>query len=262
MKHIFTLFTILLLTTIAHADEPLTSDVVSGWGFNKSLKNNYKDYGYELVNKDNEHPVRSGNQSLRFEVRSGDCGYNTNGWSDCDNDRERHELSSSSKKYIMDDGEYWFGWSLYLPNDFNIIYPTKSALGQFHQKSGHVIWMFQNHDGGYWVDNQTSGSTIEKKQILSDSDMRGKWNDIAVHAKWTHKSDGFFKIYINGASTPTYEWIGPTKSEGKKVYFKFGIYRSFMQRWKDANNSSVVPTQIAYFDEVRRGDQRADIAPR
>ena len=28
-------------------------------------------------------------------------------------------------------------------------------------------------------------------------DMRDKWNDILVNMKWTHKDNGFFKIWIN-----------------------------------------------------------------
>ena len=28
----------------------------------------------QLVNKKDGHPVRSGNKSIRFEVREGDCG--------------------------------------------------------------------------------------------------------------------------------------------------------------------------------------------
>ena len=47
----------------------------------------------QVVNKKDGHPVRSGKQSIRFEVRSGDCGKDEMGeWNDCKNDRERHEL--------------------------------------------------------------------------------------------------------------------------------------------------------------------------
>ncbi len=261
LKFISVLLLSLHINTDLHASDLLTSDVISGWGFSKSPINGFRKYGYRVVEKHNGHPVRSGNQSIRFEIRSGDCGYNQ-GWSDCEEDRERHELSGSSKRYTMAGGEYWFAWSIYLPDDFNIIYPTKTTLGQFHQINGHVVWMFQNHNGGYWVDNQTSGSTVEKKKIFSDSEMRGKWNDIIIHAKWTHMNDGFFDVYVNNISAPVYQWTGPTKSKGKQVYFKFGIYRSFLQRWKNANSASSVPAQIVYFDEIRRGIKRSDIKDR
>ena len=36
------------------------------------------------------------------------------------------------------------------------------------------------------------------------------------------------------------------------IYFKYGIYRSFVSRYKNIHGS--MPTQIAYYDEVRRGN--------
>ena len=186
---------------------------------------------------------RDGRKSMRFEVRPGDCSW-SEGWSDCKNDRERHELLSASQ---WSKGEYWYHWSLFLPQNYPIIYPVKVALAQFHQKGSHPVWMFQNSNGGYYVDNQTTGTTVEKRQILSDESMRGRWSDVLVHARWTHETDGFFRVYVNGETTPRYTWSGPTKRKGKQVYFKLGIYRSFMSR-----RSGDEPTQIVFYDHVNR----------
>ena len=32
------------------------------------------DYAFKIVNKSDDHPVRLGEQSIRFELRRGDCG--------------------------------------------------------------------------------------------------------------------------------------------------------------------------------------------
>ena len=73
----------------------LPKDTSSGFKkVHKSLTGKYyKDYGMQVVDKKDGHPVRAGNKSIRFEVRSGDCGSDPDGWSDCKNDRERHELT-------------------------------------------------------------------------------------------------------------------------------------------------------------------------
>ncbi len=84
----------------------------------KSMPANFKTYGHKSVSI-KDHPVRSGDSSRRFEVRAGDCSW-TEGWNDCENDRERHELKSST----FSDGEYWFNWSLYLPENFPVIFPV------------------------------------------------------------------------------------------------------------------------------------------
>lgn len=224
----------------------ISSDAGYGNNYFKSLSKNFKKYGVCIVERSKGHPARLGHQSLRFEVKPGDCGYN-NGWDDCKNDRERHELSGNRHG----DEEYWYAWSIYLPKDFKNIYPTKLAMGQFHQSKGHVVWMFQNGNGGYYVDNQVYGYTSRKDKILNQKDMLGKWNDILVNAYWTDKKEGFFRVWVNGKLS--YKYSGPTKSKGKKVYQKFGVYRSFMSRYKMAKNVDLVPGQVVYFDEVRTG---------
>ena len=230
----------------------ISSDVGFGNNYSKSLRNNFKKHGVCIVEKSKGHPTRLGNQSLRFEVKPGDCGYDNGGWDDCKNDRERHELSG--KKH--DDGEYWYAWSIYLPKDFKNIYPTKLAMGQFHQSKGHVVWMFQNANGGYFVDNQVSGRTSGTDRILNQEEMLGSWNDILINANWTDKKIGFFRVWVNGKLA--FKYNGPTKSKGKKVYQKFGVYRSFMSRFKASKSvdykSVSVPGQVVYFDEVRTGE--------
>jgi hypothetical protein len=197
-----------------------------------------------------DHPVRSDDSSRRFEVRAGDCSW-SEGWSDCKKDRERHELKSST----FSNGEYWFNWSLYLPDDFPNIYPVKLALGQFHQKNGHPVWMFQNRDGGYTVDNQVLGETLDTKQVLTADEMRGKWSDILVHVNFTHKQEGFFRVYVNGETKPRYAWTGPTKTQGLSVYYKVGIYRSYMSRAKGPE-----ATQVVYFDDIAKSGDCSDVA--
>ena len=87
----------------------LPKDVVSGSKFKKSLTGSYyKKYGMQVVDKKDDHPVRMGKKSIRFELRAGDCGKDKDGgWSDCKKDRERHELSG---RYRVSKGERWYAW--------------------------------------------------------------------------------------------------------------------------------------------------------
>jgi len=39
----------------------------------------------------------------------------------------------------------------------------------------------------------------------------------------------------------------------KEIYFKHGIYRSFISKYKARNNGKM-PTQIVFYDEIRRGN--------
>ena len=257
IKLIFVIITISFFSFNAFAEKctsgfsrsfSFTPDVGFGNEYKKSLGNNFKKHGVCIVQKSKGHPTRLGQQSLRFEVKPGDCGYN-DGWDDCENDRERHELSGSKHN----DGEYWYSWSIFLPNNFINIHPSKLAMGQFHQSPGHVVWMFQNVNGGYYVDNQVlcCGKSKWAKPILEKKEMLGKWNDILVNANWTDKESGFLRVWVNGKLGIKFN--GSTKSRGEKVYQKFGIYRSYISRFKDKKNTEKVPGQIVYFDEVRTG---------
>ena len=143
----------------------LPEDVVSGTKYHKSLTGKYyQEYGMQVVDKKDGHPVRAGEKSIRFEVRPGDCGKDADGkWNDCKKDRERHELSGKP----MSNGTWWYTWSIYIPKDHIFISPSTLIIGQFHQWNNHVIWMFKNGMSreGYYVENQIK-EDVFKKQIL------------------------------------------------------------------------------------------------
>ena len=195
----------------------------------------------KIVSKSDNHPVRFGNQSLRFEVRDG------NGWGwDSRNDRERVEL----KICCVNKKTTWTAWSLYLPEDYKVIYPAKTMLAQFHNDADNPpAFAFENQShfngGGYWIDRDSYILGYnEQLKLIDESEMYGKWHDILVNAKWTHKKDGFFKIWINGKLT--FHHKGRTQEKGERIEFHFGIYRSYMSRTPGPD-----PTQIAYYDEIR-----------
>ena len=215
--------------------------------FKRSL--NDTSYGYQVVND----PTGTAPSQFveRFEVRPGDCNANT-GWNDCKTDRERSELSEKGERNPVG-STYWYGWSIFVPDDYVNIYPTKTALGQFHQEGSHPAWMFQNGSGGYFLDDHISGSTRHYHKLIDEDELRGKWHHIEVHAKWATKNDGFFKVWVNG--TEKVDYIGPTMT-ATKIYFKYGVYRSFLARYRKAKGAQEVPAQTVYYANVRRATVR------
>ena len=231
----------------------LPKDVGSGNSYKKSLEVGFKKHGVKIVDKKDGYPVRNGEQAVRFEVRLGDCGKDKlpGKWNDCKNDRQRHELSG---KYFK--GEIWIAYSIYLPDDFKSVFPAKLALGQVHQKNRPPSLMFQLRDDGYFVDRQMRGRTFEKKKLLDFQSMKGKWNDILIHANFTKDQDGFYKIWANNELK--YKYSGIT-SEGKPNFFKFGVYQSFLKRYSWRKDNQRFPTQIVFYDEIRVGKSREDV---
>ena len=200
----------------------------------------------KIVNKADDYPVRLGKQSLRFEVRHG------NGWGwDKKNDRERVEL----KICCINKKITWTAWSIYLPKDYNVVFPIRTMLGQFHNDGDNPpAFTFENQGvlipGGYWleVDSYVGGNNNNPKLLIDQKDMLGKWTDVLVNAKWTNKKDGFFKVWVNRKLKAQH--TGMTQEKIDDMLFHIGIYRSFLSKTPGPD-----PTQVAYYDEVRHGNK-------
>lgn len=231
-----------------------SSSIVRGTfgSFFRSL--NTTSYGYLVL----EDPTTTApvEKVEAFEVRPGDCESDS-GWSDCENDRERSELSEADKDTLPGD-MHWYGWNIYFPEDYPNIYPTKTALGQFHQLDAHPVWMFQHSDSGYYLDDQVFGTTREYHKLIDESDLRGQWHNIELQVLWATDGSGYFRVWVDGVQKVDYS--GQTM-DAEKVYFKYGIYRSFMSRYKDANNVTEVPRQKVYYSNVKRSNTREGLQP-
>lgn len=242
----------------------MDSDTVSGWSFVNG-GSSPKQYAFAVVSGEDGHPVRSGDSSLRFEVRSGDCGW-IGSWNDCSTRRERRELRQADN---LNSGERWYHWSIWLPAEYPVIWQSKRTnLGQFHNKGHrHPPFMFrvsgeaEVKDGKYvfaeyymvmnHLDPAYKTRHIANK-LLSLDDMRGRWSDFLAHVKWTSGDEGFFRVYVNGQSEPAYEWFGPTQRRNfSSVFFKFGIYTTDV--------TAEMPTRIVYYDDVRKGRTCSDV---
>ena len=243
MKKILAIIVLSLLwssNVFAETTVKLPKDAASGFKIlTKSLTGKYyKDYGMQVVNKKDGHPVRAGEKSIRFEVRSGDCGKDRDGgWSDCKGDRERHEVSSHEQGDKMSKGEYWFSWSVYFPEDHKNLYPLSNNYGQFHQKNGQPVFMFKELRSGYTVVRTIGDIDYDEGRLVDNKDMPGNWIDVLINAKWSKKDDGFFKVWVNDKLK--YDYKGPTKTKSY-VYEKFGIYSTGITRYLNYKNLDAI----------------------
>ena len=167
--------------------------------------------------------------------------------------------------------EYWYGWSIYFPEDYPIVYPTSVMHGQFHGQGSGADWHFHtDFKKGYYfyrevgkddpppmhfAPNFDGGRSFK---LIPEYKLRGKWHKIEMHAKWSQGKDGFIVIYVNDEKKVDYK--GPTLT-GSYNYFKYGIYRSFLSRYYKENNVDEVPGQIVYYSNVQRGKIREEIQP-
>ena len=213
------------------------------------------DYAFKVVNKSDEHPVRLGEQSIRFEVRRGDCGVSPGGYNDCEAASERHELSAEENSLK---GVTWHTFSLFLPNDFPIDGFDWNAMGQFHSDGdGRPAFNWNVEPDGYQLQRRTACNLPKNKNkgcstrdpgnhyqtLIQREDLLGKWHDHIFNVKWSLKEDGYLKHWINGKLI--YHYQGSNLTPREKEGFQFGIYRGFKL------STPKIATHVAYYDEIR-----------
>ena len=249
-----------------------------GWIFGNNFDHKTRltpDYAFKIVNKSDDHPVRFGKQSIRFELRRGDCGKDPGGYDDCTiwkkdigMSSERHELGSENNFK----GTTWHTFSIFLKDPF----PIKGhnyehiSLGQLHgsgnsnpsfkwdvdketyqirRRTACYLKEFIKHSGKSKSGEEsfkcsTSMAGNNRENLISKKDLIGKWHDIILNIKWTTKQDGYFKQWINGKLV--YHYKGNTsKPRGSVNAFRFGIYRG------NTYDTPKDSTHIVYYDEIR-----------
>ncbi|PPS41148.1 polysaccharide lyase [Chroococcidiopsis sp. TS-821] len=203
------------------------------------------------------HPIRAGKQAFRHWVNR--CG-------------ERSELAM--KKTVIGQ-TYWYGWSMYIPSDwqdpsdaYDILmqwatYPSPrngrfacGANGSYIMRSGNNIsFRFQRK-------GENADSECTSYNLGTLPELRGKWVDFVMHVKWTGNTDGFLKLWTkvgNGTYTQNVDYKGRTfwNDEGEGPYFKMGLYKG------DPNFKGAAP-RVLYTDEYRLGDANSsfeEVAP-
>ncbi|MBE1283493.1 MAG: hypothetical protein GJ676_09285 [Rhodobacteraceae bacterium] len=246
MKLMIVAFSLLLISTDAWAQSSMAKGFSS---FRKMMVD--EKYAVQRVR------FQDGAKAERFEVRPGDCV-----GTDCKQDRERAEYYQwGGEKHGKD---AWYAWSIFVPGDFpRMGHKMWVKLGQFHQTGGSgPELLFQLGDRQFTAimkspyvrddDPMRPAKNEAEVRLASKSQMLGRWNRVMVNAKWSQQKDGYLHLYMNGKKIWSY--LGPTSNDSEPIYFRYGIYRSFVSRC-----GGPCPTVVAYFRDVKRGTSRSRV---
>ncbi|HBR93762.1 MAG TPA: hypothetical protein DEA90_06320 [Opitutae bacterium] len=181
-----------------------------------------KEGGDREIVKKGEGPVREGEYAYRVLLKKG---------------KERSELAGPRSPAY---GEARYGWSIYIPEDFDAEITPYSIVTQWHDWGTGKEYI---EDGGapthlyitknswqfklrYQGENNHVDSTLFKLGSIEAD--RGQWTDWVLEVDWQAPGKGgWMKLYKNDELVIDYK--GPTWYEGKDrgPYFKFGIYRGW-----------------------------------
>lgn len=204
-------------------------------------------------------PIRAGQRAFKHLVDR--CG-------------ERSELEMN--KTVIG-GTYTYGWSMYLPTSwensrqsYDIVmqlatYPTKrdflrygcGGAGSKMSIRGDTLRLDFQHKGN------TQDIECDQYALGNINEMKGKWVDFVIQAKWTGNSDGFFKLWTrvdNSGYVQKVNYAGPTywNDEARGPYFKMGLYKG------NPNWDGPGAPRYLYTDEYRLGNATSsfqEVAP-
>ena len=235
----------------------------SGWKTHYGIKG-INSHNFQFVNDSKES--RRGNQYQRFELRDGDC-FNLGNWDDCANDRQRVEFTA--EPFLPPKGNQCIAFSIMLDNDFKTMDGSPTALAQVHQRGGPTgfaggfksnpgVLMFHAQEGYYdfdWLYLHGPRNNIKqldlKFRLLTLDEMKGKWNDISFCLDFAKNN---MSLWVNGKRKFNINQPPTGLHLPESIFFKYGIYQSFVSK-----HSGSTPTQIVYYDEIRRGSSIEEV---
>ena len=246
----------------------LTAPIHSGYANHFTYGEGQKDYNFSLLIDKSE--ARMGSKYQRFELRNGDC-FPMDGWNDCENDRERFEFSSRPRQKPV--GQKCYFYSLKIAPDFVDVHPTNTDLGQVHQiggpegkagglksfppliqigaKKGKLVFKWHKLSGD---PKNVRDKTVERT-FAKLKELKSKWTDISFCLDFkNHKMIG----WLNGEKKFQID-ENPIFFEPQEIYFKYGIYRSFLTKYKKRRKTDEMPTQVVFYDEIRTGNSIEEV---
>ncbi len=170
---------------------------------------------------------------------------------------ERNEMQAKNSKAQMDEST-WYGFSVFLPADYapdsiwEIVaqwYPTADVDEEWSRQPTLAL----STTGGKWsLSNKWSTEVVSpfghasiKQKTWGFDQKLNKWTDWVINVRWTHKSDGFLKVWQDGKLVVDH--VGPTSYNDQVAPFvKMGIYKGWAKLGVDRVN-----TRTVYHDEFR-----------
>jgi hypothetical protein len=236
----------------------IDADITSSIDFKLVNDLNYKDYNHLIVNKSDNHPVHSGDKSLRFELNEGDCSYNIN-FNDCNNDRFRTELFESNRVNLESDAVVSYEFNIFLvkndyfnPGSINDPYTPLTIISQiFFDDTGiegdekGQFYLLVDHNQNLSIRTHKPFTyNIDDERVLL-TNIFDKWINVKMVI---NNKDSLFQVFVNGnvAYQKSYDFI-PEQYINPQYYFKAGIYNAFKSKAYRAYKN-----QVIYFDNLQR----------
>jgi len=153
---------------------------------------------------------------------------------------ERSELSEKATVMTPVGEEMWYGFSLYIPEDFQITDNRLlfASLKQTDSKRS-PIWALR-YKGGEVSFLVQSGE--DRKTFKAPAVQKGVWHRFLIFSRVDAAHQGHCKAFIDDAEFASFEGLLGHPDDKAETYFKMGVYRD-----------TVLHVDALYFAHFRRG---------
>ena len=183
----------------------------------------------------------------------GDCDKNEHE-DDCKSNQERIELIELDRPADLLNGEVWYRWKMYFPEDYRNIYPAKTHHIRFVERGDKIVWSFEiGSTGVFWLGNYVSDEHIYYP-LIDEDELLSQWHELSVHAKWGSDS-GFFKVWVNNVEKVNF--VGTT-CRRCRLRLGYGIIRSGLDQYYKFYPGNDLPTQVIYYLGLERSASGID----
>ena len=192
------------------------------------------EWNCNVVNDALNNPTRTGKQTLRFELRDGDCSISFSGYDDCENDRSRVELyetwpgSSDVGKIVR------YSHSLFIPYQPDF-YTDGLPISIFAQVASDndteftQLLYLHTTDGENLMIRFHEGWTFTGDDFVISTELYDVWHDITYELSGGLSEDNYIRVYLNGQLVA--ENIRETFADDTGFFtLKVGIYDPFVSR--------------------------------
>ncbi|MCR6545244.1 polysaccharide lyase [Dehalobacterium formicoaceticum] len=219
----------------------------------QSLAN--RNYSAQIIN----HRARTGNSSLRVELRENDPNID---------ESKRAEISLPMEAALE---EHWYSFSTFLPlrgdEDYGIDPSSGEIIAQWHDVPDlGEEWLspslaLMTINGFYQIGRVWDQSPLSTQERIKDERLseyvtlgeynadKDRWVDWTFHVKWgwerSHKPQ--LEIFKDGKRIFARTGVPNTKNDKQGVYMKLGIYK---WDWEENPGNSSLDKRVVYYDSI------------
>jgi hypothetical protein len=213
-----------------------------------------------------DYPVRAGRHALKIRAEASWNGYEK--YSRTEIQGKRNDTKNHIT-FFYPGREYWIGFSLYLPADWQPDFKSREVIFQLHGNGGGGQYgippLALTVDGNEWfwgISSSQDPTPDEADEYGRTPLIKGEWVDFVIHAKFSNRNDGYglYEFWRNGEMLFTRNGPNCYDDEKKIRGPQMGIYK---WDWSQSGEYEVSDRTI-YLDEISVGDAASsynDVVP-